>query len=122
MDLKQLKAFATLAEFGSFSRAGAVLSVAQPVLSRQIKALEAELGIALFYRNGRGIVLTEAGKLLHEYARSVIDTVARATAEVMALQSSPRGKVVIGMPPSDGFVLTVPFVHRFRSEVPQISM
>jgi len=64
MDLKQLKAFATLAEFGSFSRArGAVLSVAQPVLSRQIKALEQELGIELFYRNGRGIVLTEAGKL-----------------------------------------------------------
>jgi DNA-binding transcriptional LysR family regulator len=52
--LKQLKAFATLAEFGSFSRAGAVLSIAQPVQSRQIKALERELGIELFYRNGRG--------------------------------------------------------------------
>ena len=91
MDLKQLKAFATLAEFGSFSRAGAVLSVAQPVLSRQIKALEQELGIELFYRNGRGIVLTEAGKLLHGYAGGVLDTVTRAASEVMALRSSPRG-------------------------------
>lgn len=122
MDLKQLKAFATLAEFGSFSRAGAVLSVAQPVLSRQIKALEQELGIELFYRNGRGIVLTEAGKLLHGYAGGVLDTVTRAASEVMALRSSPRGTIAIGMPPSVGSVLTVPLVQCFRAEFPLISM
>jgi LysR family transcriptional regulator, nitrogen assimilation regulatory protein len=122
MDLKQLKAFATLAEFGSFSRAGAVLSVAQPVLSRQIKALERELGIELFYRNGRGIVLTEAGKLLHGYAGGVLDTVTRAASEVMALQSSPRGTIAIGMPPSVGSILTVPLVECFRSEFPLVAM
>jgi LysR family nitrogen assimilation transcriptional regulator len=122
MDLKQLKAFATLAEFGSFSRAGAVLSVAQPVLSRQIKALEQELGIELFYRNGRGIVLTEAGKLLHGYAGGVLDTVTRAASEVMALRSSPRGTIAIGMPPSVGSILTVPLVQCFRAEFPLISM
>jgi LysR family nitrogen assimilation transcriptional regulator len=122
MDLKQLKAFATLAEFGSFSRAGAVLSVAQPVLSRQIKALEQELGIELFHRNGRGIVLTEAGKVLNDYAGGVLDTVARATTEVIALRTSPRGTIAIGMPPSVGAVLTVPLVQCFRSEFPQIAM
>jgi LysR family nitrogen assimilation transcriptional regulator len=122
MDLKQLKAFATLAEFGSFSRAGAVLSVAQPVLSRQIKALEQELGIELFHRNGRGIVLTEAGKVLHDYAGGVLDTVARATTEVIALRTSPRGTIAIGMPPSVGAVLTLPLVQCFRSEFPQIAM
>ncbi|RVU14236.1 LysR family transcriptional regulator [Methylobacterium oryzihabitans] len=122
MDFKQLKAFATLAEFGSFSRAGAVLSVAQPVLSRQIKALEEELGIELVYRNGRGIVLTEAGKLLHGYAGGVLDTVQRATSEVMALRSSPRGTIAIGMPPSVGAVLTVPLVCCFRAEFPEVAM
>ncbi len=122
MDFKQLKAFATLAEFGSFSRAAAVLSVAQPVLSRQIKTLEQELGIELFYRNGRGIVLTEAGKLLHGYSGGVLDTVARATSEVMALRASPRGTIAIGMPPSVGAVLTVPLVQTFRAEFPLISM
>ncbi|MCW3474753.1 LysR substrate-binding domain-containing protein [Limobrevibacterium gyesilva] len=122
MDLKQLKAFETLAEFGSFSRAGAVLSVAQPVLSRQIKALEQELGIELFHRNGRGIVLTEAGRLLHSYASGVLDTVRRATTEVIALRSSPRGTIAIGMPPSVGSVLTVPLVQHFRSEFPLIAM
>lgn len=122
MDFKQLKAFATLAEFGSFSRAAAVLSVAQPVLSRQIKALEQELGIELFYRNGRGIVLTEAGKLLHGYSAGVLDTVTRATDEVMALRSSPRGTIAIGMPPSVGSVLTVPLVQTFRADFPLIAM
>ena len=63
-DLKQLQLFTAVAEFGSFSRAAVALSISQPVLSRQIKSLEDKVGVALLYRNGRGIVLTEAGKIL----------------------------------------------------------
>lgn len=122
IDLRQLQAFAVLAEFGSFSRSAAVLGIAQPVLSRQIKALERELGVDLFYRNGRGTVLTEAGKVLNLYAKGVIETVERASNEVAALRSSPRGKIVIGLPPSVGSVLTVPLVEHFRESFPQISM
>jgi LysR family nitrogen assimilation transcriptional regulator len=122
MDLKQLKAFAALAEFGSFSRAAGTLSIGQPVLSRQIKALEQELGIELVYRNGRGVVVTEAGKLLHDYAKSILDTVARARAEVEAMRSSPCGTLVLGMPPSVGHVLTVPLVESFRAQYPLMSM
>lgn len=122
IDLKQLKAFSTLAEFGSFSRSAGVLGVAQPVLSRQIKALEQELGVALFYRNGRGTVLTEAGKVLNQYAKDLVDTVDRAASEVMALKSSPRGTIVIGLPPSVGIVLTVPLVQHFREAFPLISL
>ncbi|MCU4178893.1 LysR family transcriptional regulator [Bosea sp. BH3] len=122
MDLKQLKAFSTLAEFGSFSRSAGVLGVAQPVLSRQIKALEQELGVELFYRNGRGTVLTEAGKVLNQYAKEVVDTVGRAASEVTALRSSPRGTIVIGLPPSVGIVLTVPLVQHFREAFPLISL
>lgn len=122
MDLKQLKMFSTVSQFGSFSRAAAILCVAQPVLSRHIKALETELGVELLYRNGRGIVLTEAGKLLDGYARGVLETVSRAKTEVMALRSSPRGRIMIGMPPSVGFVLTVPLVESFRRQFPLISL
>ena len=122
IDLKQLKAFSTLAEFGSFSRSAGVLGVAQPVLSRQIKALEQELGVELFYRNGRGTVLTEAGKVLNLYAKDLVDTVDRAASEVMALKSSPRGTIVIGLPPSVGIVLTVPLVQHFRAAFPLISL
>jgi LysR family nitrogen assimilation transcriptional regulator len=122
MDIKKLKAFSVVAEFGSFSRAAAVLGVAQPILSRQIRSLEEELGIELVYRNGRGIVLTEAGGLLNEYAKGILTTVSRARSEIGALRANPRGNVVIGMPPSIGTVLTVPLIQRFRSEYPSIQM
>ena len=63
MDIKKLKAFAMVAEFGSFSRAAAVLGVVQPMLSRQVRALEEELGVQLVHRNGRGIVLVWTRRL-----------------------------------------------------------
>ncbi|HEY6633944.1 MAG TPA: LysR substrate-binding domain-containing protein [Rhizobiaceae bacterium] len=121
-DLKQLQLFTAVAEFGSFSRAAVSLSVSQPVISRQIKALEEELGVSLLYRNGRGIVLTEAGKLLENYASAILEQVSRATTELAALRSNPRGTIVIGMPPSVGVVLTAPLVRSFRGAFPQISM
>lgn len=121
-DLRQLQLFTAVAEFGSFSRAAVALSVSQPVISRQIKALEDELGVALLYRNGRGIVLTEAGKLLENYASGILEQALRATTELAALRSNPRGTIVIGMPPSVGVVLTPPLVKNFREAFPQISM
>jgi len=60
MDLKQLEYFVAIAEAGTFSRAAQRHGVGQPVLSRQIKALEDELGAELYHRTGRGIVLSEA--------------------------------------------------------------
>jgi LysR family nitrogen assimilation transcriptional regulator len=122
MDIKQLKLFSAVAEFGSFSRAAVALSIGQPMLSRQIKALEAELGVDLLYRNGRGIVLTEAGKLLNEYSKGILEQISRATTEIEALRSNPRGTIVIGMPPSVGVVLTAPLVQHFREAFPLVSM
>ena len=64
MDFRQLRTFSCVAELGSLSKASDTLRVAQPALSRQIKLLEHELRTELFTRNGRGMVLTEAGRLL----------------------------------------------------------
>ena len=61
MELRQLRYFVGVAEVGSFTKAAAVLDIAQPALSRQIRELEIELGVALLVRNGRGVVLTDAG-------------------------------------------------------------
>ncbi|MCZ8546543.1 LysR substrate-binding domain-containing protein [Mesorhizobium qingshengii] len=121
-DLRQLQLFTAVAEFGSFSRAAVALSVSQPVLSRQIKSLEESVGIALLYRNGRGIVLTEAGKLLQSYATAILEQSSRAASELGALRSNPRGAIVLGMPPSVGVVLTAPLVQHFREQFPQVSM
>ena len=61
MDLRQLRTFREIAEAGSLSRAADRLRIAQPALSRQIRLLEAEAGLPLYTRHGRGMTLTEAG-------------------------------------------------------------
>ncbi len=122
MELRQLEYFIAIAETGAFSRAAVRLSVAQPILSRQIKALEQELGAELYYRTGRGIVLSEAGKVLEQHARGVLETTAGAKRAVHSMGSAPSGRVVIGMPPSVGAVLTAPIVRQFRDEFPKVSL
>jgi LysR family nitrogen assimilation transcriptional regulator len=120
MELKQLSYFLGIAESGSFSKAAFRLSVAQPILSRQIKLLESELGVELLYRNGRGVVLSEAGKMLETYARSVVNLVSEARSEIGSLRAAPRGRVAIAMPPSIGWILTGPLVVRCRQAFPEI--
>ena len=122
MELRQLEYFIAIAETGAFSRAAVRLSVGQPILSRQIKALEQELGTELYHRTGRGIVLSEAGRILEQHARGVLETTAGARRAINALGSTPAGRVVIGMPPSVGAVLTASLVHQFREEFPQVSL
>lgn len=72
MDLRHLRAFATIADTRSFSKAARQLHVAQPPLSRQIRQLEDELGVKLFVRTASGVELTHEGALLLEQARTVL--------------------------------------------------
>ncbi len=111
-----------MAEAGSFSKAAVTLALTQPVLSRQVKFLEEELGEELFYRNGRGIVLSAAGKVLATHARGMVEIADRITGEMAARRAKPSGNVVIAMPPSIGWVLTVPLVQRCRAQYPAISL
>jgi LysR family nitrogen assimilation transcriptional regulator len=122
LELKQLRYFLSVADAGSFSKAAVKLSLTQPVLSRQVKFLEEELGEELFYRNGRGIVLSDAGEVLATHARSMVEVADRIIGEMAARRTSPSGKVAIAMPPSIGWVLTVPLVQRCREFYPAISL
>jgi LysR family nitrogen assimilation transcriptional regulator len=117
VNLKQLEYFVRVAELGSFSRAAPVLDVAQPVLSRQLRLLETELGCALLRRTGRGVVLTEAGKLLVERATGILQLVQQARADLEERREEPTGRVVIGLPPSLGRMLTLSLVAGFRSSL-----
>jgi len=122
LELRHLQAFLTVSEAGSFSKAAATLRVAQPILSRQIKALEKELQTQLFLRTGRGVVLTDAGRLLASHAEIAVRAVARAGDELTALRNTPTGSVIIGVPPTVGAILTRPLVHQLRREYPKISL
>ena len=90
MDMRQLHYFKHVAELGSFSKAAAFLSVAQPALSRQIGKLETELNVILLYRTGRGVIATEAGGLLLERANALLEQFDKLQHEMRARRGRPR--------------------------------
>jgi LysR family nitrogen assimilation transcriptional regulator len=119
MDLKQLEYFVSVADLGSFSRAARLLDVAQPAISRQVRALEVELRQTLLLRNGRGAVPTDAGKRLLAHARSILQQVERARAEVDDMKGAAVGHVTIGLPPTLARLHTAPLVREFRRRFPE---
>jgi len=72
MDLKQLKYFISIADFGSMTRASESLNIAQPALTQQVAKLEADLRTRVFDRSTSGVKLTPAGAVLYRYAKSII--------------------------------------------------
>ena len=122
MDLKQLEYFVHVAEFGSFTHASRYLSVAQPALSRQVRALEVELRQPLFERNGRGVTLTEAGKRLLAHSRGLLQQVERARLDLEQHRGAPAGRLVLGLPPSVSRTLTGPLVRACREQFPQATL
>jgi LysR family nitrogen assimilation transcriptional regulator len=119
MHLKQLEYFVHVAELGSFSKAAVVLDIAQPALSRQVRALEAELHEVLLLRNGRGVQLTEAGQRLLEHGHGILQMVAAAHHDLGAHRDQAVGQIVVGFPPSLARRLTLPLIDAFRAELPK---
>lgn len=119
MNLKQLEYFVQVAELGSFSRAAQVLDIAQPALSRQVRALEIELHETLLLRNGRGVALTEPGRRLFEHGVAILQHVAQAREDMGASRDEPVGRITVGLPPSLGRRLTLPLIDRFRNGLPR---
>jgi LysR family nitrogen assimilation transcriptional regulator len=122
MDLKQLEYFRHVAELGSFTRAASFLSVVQPALSRQVRQLETELGQNLFERNGRGVVLTDAGTRLLEHARGILTQVGRARQELEDQRNGDSGHFTLGLPPTLGRSVTVPLVKAFDRLLPNAQL
>lgn len=119
MNLKQLEYFVRVAELGSFSKAARVLGIAQPALSRQVRALETDLRETLLLRDGRGVRMTEAGKRLFEHGVGILQLVARAREDLDASRDEPTGRVVVGLPPSIGRRLALPLIETFKRELPR---
>jgi len=119
MNLKQLEYFVAVAELGSFSKAAVILNIAQPALSRQVRLLETDLHVTLLMRNGRGVVLTEAGKRLFDHSVGILQLVSRVREDIEASRDVPSGRIVVGLPPSMGRLLTLPLVEGFRRALPK---
>jgi DNA-binding transcriptional LysR family regulator len=120
LTLQQLTYFLAAAEHGSFSAAAESLLMAQPSLSEQIRRLEAELGVPLFMRAGRGIALTEAGRLLRPHAERTLAEAQAAAESVREVRDLTGGTVAFGTFGSAHHYLLARLVEDFRKRHPHV--
>src|SRR5437667_5369756 len=96
MEIRQLRAFAAIAETGSFTATALRLHVTQAAISMQIKQLEAELGVQLFVRAPRKILLTQAGEIFLERSRKIVRDHDSTVAIMAELAGAKRGRLRVG--------------------------
>jgi DNA-binding transcriptional LysR family regulator len=120
MTLQQLQYVLAAIEHGSFSAAADALHLAQPSLSEQVRRLESELGVALFQRVGRGLVLTEAGRALRPHAEAALAAVERVRASAGALRELRGGLAAFGTFGTARAYLGIDLVEDFRRAYPDV--
>ena len=122
MDVRQLKFFLAVVDHGGFSKAAEQLMVAQPSLSQAIAGFERELGMPLFHRVGRGVVLSEAGKALLGPARVVLRDIDEAAAVMRELKGLRGGRVDLITMPSPGMEPLTTILATFSREHPEVTV
>lgn len=122
MEIRQLEYFTAICKEMHFSRAAENLCTTQSNLSQQIKFLENELGVPLFDRIGKRITLTEAGKLLLEQSRSILEQVEYVKRAISDLKRMEGGKLDIGILPGDGDLLFDALLIDFHKTYPKLSI
>ncbi|MFI0410975.1 LysR family transcriptional regulator [Actinomadura sp. 3N508] len=122
MQLQQLAYFVAVAEVRHFTQAAELLRVAQPSLSKQIRALETELNVSLFSRARGNITLTPAGEALLPLAKRILADVDTARLEVQELVGLKRGRVRLGATPSLCAGLLADVLRRFHDAYPGIQL
>ncbi len=122
MEIGQLEAFDKIVTEGSFSRAAEALSITQPSISARIALLEAELGGALFERDGRTLRLTALGQTLLPYTERVLSAVGEGRKAVKDYLAGKRGQVSIAAMDMLATSFLVDPIERFRAEYPAVDL
>ncbi|MEM1105023.1 MAG: LysR family transcriptional regulator [Pseudomonadota bacterium] len=122
MDWDKLKSFHAAAEAGSLTAAGERLGISQSAVSRQIAALEEHLGVSLFQRHARGLVLTDAGHTLHRSTGDMASAAATANSALQDQQDTPQGELVVTAPVAFGSTWLVPRLGRFMEAYPDLHL
>lgn len=120
MDWDKLRIFHAVAEAGSFTRAGEELNLSQSAVSRQIGALEEHLGVPLFHRHARGLILTEQGELLYRTAHDVFGKLALTEARLAESKDRPKGPLKITTTVAFGSTWLAPRMREFIEVYPEI--
>lgn len=120
VELRQLRAFVTVAEVGHFGQAADKLNVTQPGLSQRIQALERELGVQLFERNAREVRLTEAGNLLLGHARRLVELESEAVRELRDHRAGTMGRLRVAYQHAGDVSLVAAIIAEFRLRFPAV--
>jgi DNA-binding transcriptional LysR family regulator len=122
MELRHLRYFVAVAEEENVTRAAARLHVSQPPLTRQIRDLEEELGVALFERNGKSIRLTDTGRTFLGEARASLKRVDEAIRAVQSAARGQQGELHVGYAPSPTVEILPKILQAFQKKWPGVSV
>jgi DNA-binding transcriptional LysR family regulator len=122
MDWGKLRSFHAAAEAGSLTLAGERLGMSQSAVSRQIAALEEQLGVSLFQRHARGLVLTDSGHTLYRSTQDMAAAAVSANAALRDQQETPQGELIVCAPVAFGSVWLVPRLGNFVRRHPDLHL
>lgn len=122
MDFRALEYFVTAADEGGFTKAAQRLHISQPSLSDGIRKLEHEYGTPLFHRVGRRVVLSEAGTVLLDSARRIMQEIEEARLSMIALRGLRGGRVTVSSPPGLSVEPLARIIAVFRRRYPGVTI
>jgi len=122
LELKQLQYFMAICEELHFTKAAEKMGVSAPNVSQQIRRLEEELGVLLFDRVGKTIVLTEAGAILREHGAAMFGHLQQASDAIADLKKMQGGSLSIGVLPGDADLMFNALLLDFHQTYPAISL
>lgn len=121
-EIRHLVAFTTVLSAGGFTKAARILNLTQSALSHQIKTLEDQLGVQVFARIGKRIVLTQAGEILLTHATTVLRELADARQAILELQDPGRGRLRISSAGYSCYLLLPRLLQEFKAEYPRVEL
>lgn len=122
MEIIEIEAFVTIAQYGGFTRAASALNISQPAISRRIELLERELGAPLFERVYNGVRLSEAGQTFLPYARQLLAASKDGVEAVKELKEEYRGTITLALVGSLASTTLTGQLQRFRANHPQVKL
>jgi len=122
MNISQLRTLVTVVDSGSFSEAARVMGISQPAVTMQVQSLEADVGATLLDRRYRRIDLTEAGRVLLPYARTMLAEIETARERIAALSGSVTGRLIIAASTTPGVYVVPRLLGPFLSKNPEVGV
>ena len=120
MDIKVLRNFLKIAEYENITRAAAGLHIAQPHLTRQLHALEQELGVTLFVREKKRLHITDEGRFLRQQALHITDLADKTATQLLDMKSGLSGTLYFGAIETVGMIYLPTWIEGFRAQYPDV--